>query len=198
MTVLEALAVLDAATRECKRRDINTPEVRAALDFLEPHIKPAWLIPQFRHHIARERDNDHEKEGQQQVLRATFPGIRESVKELIGKQMDALARQFAATHEMKAKDEIDRLAREYGKLKSRGGLWRAKATGGSCARNGLMSRVTEAPKSYVTDLCSRSPQDDDCSEPLAVSLFDHKRSRHRIANSPDKMTLHKKSAGSIY
>jgi hypothetical protein len=31
--------------------------------------------------------------------------------------MDALARQFAATHDMKVKEGIDLLAREYGKLK---------------------------------------------------------------------------------
>jgi hypothetical protein len=58
-----------------------------------------------------------DQEGQQQVLRATFPGIRNSVKELIGKQMDALARQFAATHDVKVKEEIERLTAEYGKLK---------------------------------------------------------------------------------
>jgi hypothetical protein len=40
MTVLEALAILESATLECKRRDINTPEVREALDLLEPHIRP--------------------------------------------------------------------------------------------------------------------------------------------------------------
>ena len=34
---------------ECKKRDINTPEVREALDFLEPYIWPKWVIPQFRH-----------------------------------------------------------------------------------------------------------------------------------------------------
>jgi hypothetical protein len=51
------------------------------------------------------------------VLRATFPGIRDSVKALLGKQMDALARKFAAPHDMKVKEEIERLAREYGKLK---------------------------------------------------------------------------------
>ena len=50
------------------------------------------------------------------VLRATFPGIRESVKDLLGKQMDALARQFAATHDMKVKEEIERLAKDYGEL----------------------------------------------------------------------------------
>jgi hypothetical protein len=70
MTVLEALAILEAATLECKKRDINTPEVRGALDLLEPHIRPEWLIPQFRHHALEARtDNYVEREGQQQVLR---------------------------------------------------------------------------------------------------------------------------------
>jgi hypothetical protein len=45
-----------------------------------------------------------------------FPGIRNSVKELIGRKMDALARHFAATHDMTVENEIERLAREYGKL----------------------------------------------------------------------------------
>jgi hypothetical protein len=53
------------------------------------------------------------------VLRATFPDIRESVKELIGKKMDALAREFHDTNNMKVKSEIDRFAKEYGKLKER-------------------------------------------------------------------------------
>jgi|SRR6266536_1275262 len=118
MRVLEALAILEAAVLECKKRDINTPEVREALDMLEPHMQKAWSVPQFRHHALKERHNEHvEREGQRQVLRATFPGIRDSVKELIGKQMDALARKFAASHDLKVKEEIERLAREYGRLK---------------------------------------------------------------------------------
>ena len=117
MTVLEALAILETAVLECKKRDINTPEVHEALTLLEPHIQPEWLIPQFRHHaLNRHNRNEVDREGQQLVLRATFPGIRESVKDLLGKQMDALARQFAATHDMKVKDEINLLAKEYGKL----------------------------------------------------------------------------------
>ena len=32
LTVLEALAILESATLECKRRDINTPEVDRAPD----------------------------------------------------------------------------------------------------------------------------------------------------------------------
>jgi len=50
MTVLDALAILEAATLECKQRDIYTPEVREALDFLQSHVRLEWLIPQFRYH----------------------------------------------------------------------------------------------------------------------------------------------------
>ena len=91
--------------------------MREALKLLEPHIQPEWLIRQFRSHVLNRRNvNDVDREGQQQVLRATFPGIRGSVKELLGKHMDSLARQFAATHDMKVKEEINLLAKEYGKL----------------------------------------------------------------------------------
>ena len=116
MTVSEALAILESATVECKKRDINTPEVRDALDLLEPHIRPEWLIPQFRYHLDRDPSVEVDKEGQQQVLRATFPRIRKSVKDLLEKEMDALARQFAATHDIKLKEEIDRLSSELVKL----------------------------------------------------------------------------------
>jgi hypothetical protein len=117
MTVLEALATLESATLECKQRDIDTPEVREALTLLEPHIQPEWLIPQIRYHVQRYgQQHWWELEAQQQVLCAIFPRIRESVKELIGKQMDALARNFPATHDMKVKDEINLLAKEYCKL----------------------------------------------------------------------------------
>jgi hypothetical protein len=117
MTVLEALATLESATLECKQRDIDTPEVREALTPLEPHIQPEWLIPQFRYHVQRYgQQHWWELEAQQQVLCTIFPRIRESVKELIGKQMDALARNFAATHDMKVKDEINLLAKAYEKL----------------------------------------------------------------------------------
>ena len=117
MTVLEALATLESATLECKQRDIDTPEIRETLTLLEPHVQPEWLISQFRYHVQRYgQQHWWELEAQQQVLCAIFPRIRESVKELIGKQMDALARNFAATHDMKVKDEINLLAKEYGKL----------------------------------------------------------------------------------
>ena len=118
MTVLEALAILEAATLECKKREVDTAELRASLDFLEPHVQPAWLIPQFRHNLDGEREHDYAaREGQQQVFRVTFPRIRNSVRALIGKQADALARKFHETHDMVVKDELERVLREYGKIK---------------------------------------------------------------------------------
>src|SRR5262245_14888408 len=117
MTVLEALAIFESATLECKNREVDTADLRAALDLLEPHVQPAWLIPQFRHNLDGEQQHDYAaREGQQQVFRATFPGIRNSVRELIGKQADALARKFHQTHDMAVKDELERLLKEYGKL----------------------------------------------------------------------------------
>ena len=118
MTILEALAILEAAVLECKKRDINTPEVKNAVDLLEPYIWPKWIIPQFRHSaLEHNGDSYASREGQQQVLRATFPGIRDSVRVLLEVRMDSLARKFHETHYMKVKDELERLLKEYGKLK---------------------------------------------------------------------------------
>jgi hypothetical protein len=51
------------------------------------------------------------------MLRATFPLIRNAGREHLGVRTDALARKFHETHDMKVKDEIERLLKEYGKLK---------------------------------------------------------------------------------
>jgi hypothetical protein len=117
MTVLKALSILETAVLECKQRNVNTPEVKEALDFLEPHIRPAWLVPQYRHHIGGERENGYQREGQQQVLRPSFEGIRDSVCDALGMRLDKLRREFAATQDMNMKKEIERLTPEYEKLK---------------------------------------------------------------------------------
>ena len=117
MTVLEALAILEAAVLECKNRNVNTPEVKAALDSLERYVWPKWLILQFRHHALNDwTDHRVDQEAQQDVLLATFPGIRDSVRELLGVRADALARKFHDTHDMQVKDELVCLLKEYGKL----------------------------------------------------------------------------------
>src|SRR5215468_6718315 len=122
MTVLAALGILEAAVLECKKRNVNTLEVKEALDLLERYIYQKWLIPQFRHHVENEEQPLEKREGQQQVLRATFPGIRNCVRELLGVRTDALARKFHETHNMAVKDELERLLREYGNSESRGSL----------------------------------------------------------------------------
>ena len=117
MTVLQALAILEDALLECKRRDVDTPEVAEALDFLEPHIRPTWLVLQYRHALDKHGELDYEREGQQQVLRPSFDGIRKSVRDLLKMRLDKLKRQSATTHDVKVKAEIERLAIEYDKLK---------------------------------------------------------------------------------
>jgi hypothetical protein len=74
VTILEALAILEAAVLECKKRNVDTPEVKAALDLLEPYVWPKWIVPQFQHHLENdEREPLENREGQQQVLRRNFP-----------------------------------------------------------------------------------------------------------------------------
>jgi hypothetical protein len=115
MTALKALAILETAVMDCKTRDINTLDVRDALNFLEPHTRPPSLVMKFRAHLDHGIEVD--KERQQQVLRAAFPGIRSSVKDLIGKQMEAQQRRFAVSRDVRVQTEIERLAREYDRLK---------------------------------------------------------------------------------
>jgi hypothetical protein len=115
MTALKALAILEAAVLGCKSRNINTLDVRDALNFLEPHTRPPSLVMQFRAYLDHGIEVD--KGRQQQVLGAIFPGIRSSVKDLIGKQLEAQQRKFAVSRDVKVQAEIERLAREYDRLK---------------------------------------------------------------------------------
>src|SRR5262245_24732418 len=64
MTVFEALAILEAAVLECKKRDINTLEVWEALNLLGLYIQPGWLIPQYRMALDSDQATDLGKEGQ--------------------------------------------------------------------------------------------------------------------------------------
>ena len=101
---------------DCQHRIIDTSEVRAALDFLEPYIHPEWLIPQFRAYLDGGKQNQH-KEVQQQVLRAIFPVIREGVRNLLGRQMDELAARYAQSHNTALKAAMRRLSSEREKLR---------------------------------------------------------------------------------
>jgi hypothetical protein len=74
------------------------------------------LILQYGHELDGHGNREYDLQVQQQLLRPSFEDIRDSVRELVGKKMEALARQFAATHDMKVKVEIDRLSSELVKL----------------------------------------------------------------------------------
>ena len=118
MTILEALATLEAAVLECNKRDINTPEVKESLNLLEPYVWPKLLARQFRYEVSDGYgNNDVDRENRQQVLRATFPGIRDAVRELLGIRLEAPIRKFHVTHDMQVKEELVRLIKEYGKLR---------------------------------------------------------------------------------
>ncbi len=48
MRVLEALKVLEQATLNTKQRNIDTDEVKQALDVVRPYCSPKWLVEGFR------------------------------------------------------------------------------------------------------------------------------------------------------
>jgi len=117
VTILEAFYILENATSDCKKRNIDTSEVREALDLLKGVVQPHWLIPQYRNNIKPSRENDGGLEGQQQTLRATMNAIRRSMLQLVGERMDRVARKFAASHDPKLKEELGRLSAERAKLR---------------------------------------------------------------------------------
>jgi hypothetical protein len=76
MTVSNAPAILEEAISKCKHGE-STPKVREALDFLQPRIRPEWLIPHFRYHAELNEKNEVDlgKEAQQDALRQFSPAF---------------------------------------------------------------------------------------------------------------------------
>jgi len=81
--VLEALRILQEATVYCKKRNIDTPEVREALDLLNRYCIHKWRIAGFRHNLRSDGQRNEELEGQQQVLRVYFSGIYGDIRGLL-------------------------------------------------------------------------------------------------------------------
>ena len=119
MRVLEALNILEDAVLESKKRDIDTREVRAALDLLEPHCS-SRQVQGFRDNLCpNDRRSGAELEGQQQVLRVYFSDIYCSVRALLKRQITELAMQYAHSKDGIVKVKIDRLTAELAKLPER-------------------------------------------------------------------------------
>jgi hypothetical protein len=82
MDALTALSVLeDAVERSRTDDDVSTPEVLAALDFLQNQTTIAWPLEQFRRNLApKNGELDLNKEGRRQVLNASLNGIKSGIK----------------------------------------------------------------------------------------------------------------------
>jgi hypothetical protein len=76
LDVETALAVLEDALSRCRREDMRTPEVFAALDFLGSRAGSKWPFDPFRNSL----DSNNE-EGRWQNLNATLNGIRLAVQQ---------------------------------------------------------------------------------------------------------------------
>lgn len=122
MRVLDALELLEVATAECKERDIDTPEIRQALDILERHCRPKWRVHGFRENLKRCEESDP-GEGQQQILRIYLGGIRTSVKAWLTKRIGQLNRRYRESKDTGVKAEIDRLTEELARLSEK---WNGK------------------------------------------------------------------------
>ena len=117
MTVLEALAILEAATLECKKRNVDTPEVHERFDPFRAARSTGMAGSTISPPRAESpRRSDIRKRGSTTSASPFFRGHQDSVRDLLGKRMDALAREFHETHDLKIKEEIDRLAAELVKL----------------------------------------------------------------------------------
>jgi hypothetical protein len=101
MRILEALTILEDATLECKLRSIDMPEVRTALDLLEPLCrKQEWIVRQFRGDLQRPTDPfamERRARGPQRVLPVSFSGIYRNVRWLLDRQIGRLGGRWYKT-----------------------------------------------------------------------------------------------------
>jgi hypothetical protein len=118
MPVLEALKILEDAVLECKKRDIDTPEVREALDLLDPYCG-RWQVEGFRSNLHPTAGGSGALEGQQQVLRIYFSGIYRSVRALLQIRITRLVIQYTRSQDEAVKAELNRLTAELAKFPER-------------------------------------------------------------------------------
>ena len=76
MDVTTALAVLQETLDRCDRKDMRTPKVFAALDFLAAQATVKWPFNQFRNALDGDGSKGWEREGRWQILNASLNGIK--------------------------------------------------------------------------------------------------------------------------
>jgi hypothetical protein len=75
LNVETAIAVLEDALDRCRREDMRTPDVLAALVFLEPRVSSKWPFDQFRKSL----DSDNEA-GRWQNVNASLNAVRLAIQ----------------------------------------------------------------------------------------------------------------------
>jgi hypothetical protein len=80
MDIPTAISVLEDAVKRCMTDDLQTPEVLAALDFLDGQATVKWPFDQFRESLGpKEGELNLNKEGRRQILNASLNGIKNAV-----------------------------------------------------------------------------------------------------------------------
>ncbi len=131
MRILEALKILETATIECKTRDIDTPEVREALDVLAPYCTAGMENHRFPRPPKAGRTVWSYGEGQQQNLRVYFGCIYDNVRQLLQTQIDRLETCYRKTKDGAVKAELDRLRKALEGLPER---WKFVSVEGASIR----------------------------------------------------------------
>ena len=117
MRILEALRILEDAVLEFTLRSIDTPDVKEALDLLDPYCRPTWFIEGFRNHLRPDKGQfGPEFEGQQQNLRVNFGGIHANVRHMLISRIGRLGARYCKCKDPAVRAEIDRLNAELAKL----------------------------------------------------------------------------------
>lgn len=119
MRVLEPLKILESAVRECKERSIDTPEVKEALDVLDPYSSTKRMEG-FRYNLRPSVGQyGADVEGQQQVLRVYFTGIHAAIRALIKVHLARLVARYGKTDDETLKGDIYRWNTELAKMSER-------------------------------------------------------------------------------
>ena len=86
---------------------------------LSPTARPEWRVRGFRDNLKPSGESGIGRQGQQQVLRAYFLGIHDSVRKLLSARIGTLNYRYRNTHDQGVKTELDRLTAELEKLPER-------------------------------------------------------------------------------
>lgn len=75
MDVKTALAILQDALDRCRREDMRTAEVDAALNFLEQRASRKWPFKQFRESLDQYNTDPLKEEGRWQQVNASLNAV---------------------------------------------------------------------------------------------------------------------------